>query len=60
MTRRSDDDAGARDLRQYHEMHAWDEMRYMHMKHIAHALMLTPRLFEDHNTFLFLLHVTRS
>lgn len=41
-------------------MHAWDEMRYMHMKHIAHALMLTPRLFEDHNTFLFLLHVTRS
>ena len=60
MTRRGDDDAGARELRQYHAMHARDEMRYMQMEYIAYAMMLTPRLFGDHNTFVFLLHVTRS
>ena len=41
-------------------MHAWDEMRYMHMKYIAYALMLTSFLFGDHDAFICLLYVTYS
>ena len=35
-------------------------MRHMHMKNIAYALMLTPCLFGDHDTFIHIAFARRS